>query len=43
MTVLGDTKVGKTNLITSYLDNLFPINYVPTVFDQFYSEVKVHD
>lgn len=39
--LVGDCTVGKTNLIHSYATDQFCIQYVPTVFDHYTSEVEV--
>ncbi|XP_055305396.1 uncharacterized protein LOC129570046 [Sitodiplosis mosellana] len=41
--VVGDEKVGKTNLILSYLQHRFTTEHVPTASDIYNFEVKVDD
>lgn len=31
--VVGDSHVGKTSLLSSYCRQIFPVNHVPTFFD----------
>eukprot|EP00474_Spongospora_subterranea_P009381 CRZ09839.1 hypothetical protein [Spongospora subterranea] len=39
--VVGDGAVGKTTLLLRHVENRFPETYVPTVFENYYSEVVV--
>ena len=39
--VIGDQRVGKSNLILSFAQGIFNTEYVPTVFDHYSCEVNV--
>ena len=41
MVLVGDTAVGKTCLITSFLSNTFAENYEPTVLDVYKGEKQI--
>ncbi|XP_055867513.1 ras-related protein ced-10-like isoform X2 [Biomphalaria glabrata] len=39
--IVGDSGVGKTPLLTTFIEGVFPLEYVPTVFDIKSTEVTV--
>jgi len=39
--IIGDGAVGKTSLLYVYAKGVFPTDYVPTVFDNYYTNVKI--
>lgn len=38
--LVGDTYVGKSCLLASYAQQRFPLDYQPTVFDQFTAQIQ---
>ena len=40
---IGDAQSGKTSLLTSYTQDIFPQEYVPTVFENYTAKVPASD
>ena len=40
---IGDAESGKTSLLTSYTQDIFPQEYVPTVFENYTAKVPALD
>eukprot|EP01130_Rhizamoeba_saxonica_P010906 TRINITY_DN44_c0_g1_i2.p1 TRINITY_DN44_c0_g1~~TRINITY_DN44_c0_g1_i2.p1 ORF type:complete len:118 (-),score=19.28 TRINITY_DN44_c0_g1_i2:388-741(-) len=38
---VGDGGIGKTSLLMTFLNNEFPENYVPTIFDNYSTNIEV--
>jgi len=42
LVVVGDGAVGKTCLLISFASDRFPVDYVPTVFENYTAQMKIH-
>jgi len=43
LVVVGDGAVGKTSLLISFATDKFPIEYVPTVFENYTAQMKINE
>lgn len=41
LVVVGNGYVGKTSLLMTYATGKFPIEYVPTVFENYLAQIKI--